>query len=141
MPNKWNRFMMNGKGLNSLSNRGFTFWASKMIEKETVSEEVLARIVVSDRLINSVETLSFDFLPEDPNRRTYDEWANEHLSDYPVDELLDLIGVSNDDHGTYQILMKIIMKGWYDSFGEYDEEMNIIEVESQKMTDDWVKGG
>lgn len=110
-----------------------------MMEKETVSEEILARIVIFDRLINSVETLSFEFLPENPSRRTCDEWAKEHLSDYCVDELLRLIGVSQDDHSAYQILMKITMKGWYDYFGEYDEEMNIIEIKSQKMSDDWIK--
>ena len=60
------------------------------------------------------------------------EWARESLSNEDFHELFKL-----DKSKHWQIVGKMTLNGSYDYFGEYNEEMDLIEFEKAEVPDGW----
>lgn len=80
-----------------------------------------------------IETWHYGLEPMDLKRRSVSEWAHDHLSEL---DLYDTFG--HDRDVARQILGKGVIRGDYDSFGEYDEQFFCDELESLEVPREWV---
>ena len=68
-----------------------------------------------------------------PAGRSVAEWAQQVLTD---GDIYELFPVGRDKY--WQVVGSARLRGWYDSFGEYDEDLTILEYRADEVPDDVV---
>ena len=68
-------------------------------------------------------------------KRSISEWARESFS---CEDFRHLFKIENTDK-CWQIIGKATIRGWFDYWGEYDEEIDIIEYEKSLMFDEYAQ--
>jgi hypothetical protein len=63
------------------------------------------------------------------------DWAMESLRN---EDFHDLFGLDGDKH--WQVVGKGTLTGWFDYFGEYDEEFSVIEFHKAEVPEKWLYG-
>lgn len=102
----------------------------------TSSVPVECRVAIVENEIASIECWSYEFLPLVGNR-LFSEWAEEFLSNQSIDFFYDLLNEplkkQVQESGTFQLLFKGKMRGWYcEATMEWDEDMDVTEVSTTK---------
>ena len=67
---------------------------------------------------------------ERSNGRYVSDWAREYLDNEDFYKLFEL-----EKGKWYQIIGKATLRGWFDYWGEYDEEMDLISYEKCEVND------
>jgi len=73
--------------------------------------------------------------PTESGKCHVSDWAREILCNEDFHDLFDL---DKDKH--WQVVGKGTLHGWYDYFGEYDEEFDVIEFEKAEVPETWLYG-
>lgn len=72
--------------------------------------------------------------PMDAKSRPVADWALESLSNNDLYDLFDL-----DKSKDWQVVGTASIRGWFDFFGEYDEEITVEDMESVEIPAEWIK--
>ncbi len=60
------------------------------------------------------------------------EWARCHIQELGDDVYLEF-GLDREKY--WQVVGKATLRGWYDYFGEYDEEFDVIEFQKEEVAE------
>lgn len=74
--------------------------------------------------------------PTDLRKVHIADWARESLWNEDFYRLFDL-----DRTKHWQVVGKATIRGWYDYWGEYDEEIDLIEFEKAEVPEEWFGPG
>lgn len=80
-----------------------------------------------------VEVWDDEFTPFEEGKRSVREWVHSHFCEsYTHEDLRELLGVSKE--GNFEVLVEGTIRGTYCEWTqEYDEELDILKVEHQKI--------
>lgn len=81
-----------------------------------------------------IEVWFYGLEPTLPNRCFVSDWARESLCNENFHTLFEL---DKDKH--WQVVGKGTLRGWYDYWGEYDEEFDVIEYEKAEVPEEWLR--
>lgn len=97
-----------------------------------------ARIIVEDGGTSEIDVWDDELSPFDGTTRPVREWVREHIqcsySDADLRELLELPA-----EGNFEVLIEGTIRGFFSGWGiqEYDEELDLTSIKSQRIPDSW----
>lgn len=94
--------------------------------------EFLFRIWVHPYDSPDVEVWYHGLESTDPGRRFVSEWAMTSIQDEDAHELFSL-----DKTKYWQVVGRARICGWFDYWGEYDEEITVLEFEKSEVPPDF----
>jgi hypothetical protein len=71
----------------------------------------------------------------EPGKGLVSDWARESLRNEDMHELFELDGEKH-----WQVVGRCTLHGWFDYFGEYDEELDLIEYAKAEVPEVWLYG-
>lgn len=99
-----------------------------------------ARIIVEDGGTKEIEVWDDEFTPFEGGKRPIRDWVREHLCEsYTEEALRELLEVAKE--GNFEVLVEGTLRGFYTGWEtqEWDEELDLTSIKSQKIPDDWYK--
>lgn len=117
--------------------RGFV---QGVINMTSTAVKFKARIIVEDGGTKEIEVWDDELSPFDGAKRPIRDRAKEHLSEcYSEKDLRELLELPAE--GNYEVLIEGMltghMVGWETQ--EWDEDLDITSIKSQKIPNDWYK--
>ncbi len=94
--------------------------------------EFHARLFVIDGRYVKTKFWSNEMEPMDCRHRSVDEWAEESVTSHFGPECFDI-----PTEGNYQALVHAKIVGSFDYQGEYDEDIEVVEVACEQMPDEY----
>jgi hypothetical protein len=93
-----------------------------------------ARVYLVDGEVYDLEVWCHELDPMDPMRRPAAEWVKEFLECWDGPTLAGKLGLPD---GNFQVLFDGEIRGWYDYWSEYDEEVAIRHAAWAPVPEEW----
>jgi hypothetical protein len=94
-----------------------------------------ARIWLNGDEVHEYEVWGYELFPIDGTKRSGQEWATEHLSNYDAEDVRSLFELK---FGNYQILFTAKLCGGLNDFNqEWDEDITILNSQTMELPNDY----
>ena len=100
------------------------------------------RVLFREDAIEDLQVFVYELSPtERLKTRSAWEWVEEHLREFDYDDWRVLVPeLSEMPSSAQEVVFRGGIEGWFDYFGEYDEELGFDEHQYQRLPDDWFRG-